>query len=183
MKAACLALAMIGCAVLIQGTSYAFSLSPASQEQSTDSSTKQLSGDHPTSAASPHDGERQKDGATADQQRTRRRTPKKNFSHTHANPIKANRPKQVRNGRERSTSENVKSVAQPSPSKPAVGTAKIASIHNLPVRGAGLNALNGQQFKNPRKRPAAPATVGGPASPTKRTEAISGTGMNRKRLN
>ena len=182
MKAACLSLAMMSCALLIDGTSYAFSPGPASQD-STESSTKPLNGNHTTATASAHDGERQKNGTRSDEQGPRRRTSNKNHTHSQANLINGNRPKQLRNGRERSASDRITSVGQPSSSKAAVGAAKIANKHNLPVRRAGIDALGGQQFKNFHNRGATPATVGGPPNSTRNTAAISGTSVNRRRSN
>ena len=140
-------------------------LSPASQEQSTESSTKPLSGDAYDDVSSAHDGERQKDRTSSDKQRTRRRTSNENHAQP-GQPIKANRPKQLRNGRERSPSKNVMSVAQPSSSKPGLGAVKVANNRTLPARTNGVAALSGQQFKNSRHRGTAPATVGGPPSST-----------------
>ena len=182
MKAACLTLAMIGFTVLIDGTSYAFSFSSASQEQSTVSSSKPLSTDHATNAAPPHDPTVQKGGTPSDE-RTRRRSPNKNHPHSQAKPVKANRPKQLRNGRERSTAENVMSVAQPNSSTTAAGAVRVANNRTLARRPTGVAALSGQQFKNRRNRGAAPATVGGPPSSTRNTATISGTSINRKRSN
>ena len=183
MKAACLTLAMVGCAVLFQETSYAFFLSPALQEQSTESSSKPLSGSRATDVSSAHDGDRHKDKTSSDEHRTRRRTSNKNHSHSQTNPIKANRPKQLRNGRERSASENVMNVGRSNSSKPAIGATKVPNNHNLSARTTGVAALDGRQVKDPRNRGAAPAIVGGPANATGHTVAISGTGMNRRRLN
>lgn len=176
MKAAYLTLAMIGCAVSVHGTSHAFSFIPASPEQSIESSSRSLSG-HATDVSSAHEGERQKDRTSSDKQRTRRRAPNENHQ---AKPIKANRPKQLRNGRERSPSKNVMSVAQPSSSKPGLGAVKVANNRTLPARTNGVAALSGQQFRNSRHRGTAPATVGGPPSSTRNTATISGTSMNRK---
>lgn len=183
MKAACLTLAMVGCAVLFHGTSYASSLSPALQEQSSEGSTKPLSGDHATDAVSTHDGKRQKDRIPSQEQVTRRRTSNKNHSHGNANLMKANRPKQLRKGRESSTSQNGMSVGRPRLSRPTVGAAKITNSRNLRARTTGVAALDGRQVKDPRNRGAAPAMVGGPANAAGHTAAISGTGMNRRRLN
>ena len=183
MKAACLTLAMVGCAVLFHGTIYASSLSPALQEQSSEGSTKPLSHDHATDAISTHNGKRQKDRIPSQEQVTRRRTSHKNQSHGHANIMKANRPKQLRNGRESSRSENGMSVDRPRLSRPAVGAAKITNSRNLRALTAGVASVDGRQVKDPRNRGAAPAMVGGPANATGHTAAISGTGMNRRRLN
>lgn len=174
---------MVGCAVLFHGTGYASSLSPTLQEQSSEGSTKPISGDHATDAVSTHDGKRQKDRIPSHVQVTRRRTSNKNHSHGHANLMKANRPKQFRHGREGPTSENGLSVGRPRLSRPAVGAAKITNSRNLRARTTGVAALDGRQVKDPRNRGAAAAIVGGPANATGHTAAISGTGMHRRRLN
>lgn len=171
MKAACLTLAMVGCAVFFQETSYAFFLSAALQEQSTESSSKPLSGD------------RHKDRTSSDAHRTGRRASNKNHSHNQTNPIKANRPKQLRNGRERMASENVMNVGRSNSSKPSIGASKVPNNHKLPARTTGVAALSGQQFGNSRNRGAAPATVGGPPSSTRNTATISGTSISRRPLN
>ena len=183
MKAACLTLAMVACAVLFQETSYAFFLSPALQEQSTKSSSKPLSGGHATDVSSAHDGDFHNDRTSSDEHRARRRTSKKNHLHIQTNPIMANRPKQLRNGRERSASENVMNVGRSNSSKSAIGASKVPNNHNLPARTTGVATLSGQQFRNSRNRGAALATVGGPPSSTRNTATISGSSINRKRSN
>lgn len=184
MKTVCLMLSMIGSAMLVNETSYAFALSPASPEQSSLTSAKPPGSDHATDAAVlPGNRQRQKHGTRSDEQRTRRHISDKNHSHSRVNPTKANRPKQLRNSRERSTSQNVMNVHQPSSSKPTPGAARIANNRSLPVRSPNVVALNGQQFKNAHNRASSMTTIGGPANPVRNTAAIDGTGINRRHVN
>ena len=182
MKTACLTLVMIGCAVFSHGASLALSPNPAPQEQSSESSTRPPGSDHPTDASSPENGKPQKIRAHSDGQRTRRHIPDKNHSRNRVSLTKANRSRQPRNSRERSTPENGISVHQPSPIKPG-GVAKIANHRAPSVRTAGTAALSGTQFKDSRNRGVAPAIIGGTASSTKGTAAINGTSINRRHVN
>jgi hypothetical protein len=174
MKTACLTLVMIGCAVFIHGTSYAFSPNSAPQEQSSESSTKR---------AAAHDGKGQNDGTPPYEQRTRRHISATNHLRNRVGLNKPNHPLQLRMGRERSTPGNVMNVRQPSPGKSATGAAKIANRSSLSVRTASVAALNGTQFKDSHNRGLAPAIIGRTANVTKGTAAINGTAINRRRVN
>lgn len=180
MKTACLMLATICCPVFVHGTSYAFSPHTAPREPSSVSSTTSSVNAHRTDAASAENRKRQKVGAHSD--RTRRHISGKNDSHNRTGPMKATRPKQVRNSREPSTSEHVTNVRGPSLSKPPVG-AEIANRRSLPVRAAGVAGLNGTQLKDSHNRGVAPAIIGRTASATKGTAAINGTRINRMHVN
>ena len=181
MKAIYLVLALIGCAVPIHGAGHAASSDPASQQQSSESSAAPLSSDHASAAWA--DDRSQKNGILSDERAARRRTSDKNHSRGRSTLTKPNRPKQLRNSRERSTSKTAMSVRQSSPTRRAAGTAKITNNRNLPAHTTGFAGLSGQQFKNPHNRGATPATVGGPAGATRRTAAIDGTGVKRRRSN
>lgn len=183
MKTSCLTLVMIGCVVLIHGTGYAFSSNPAPQEQSAESSTKPLGSGHATDGAPTHAGKGQKNGSVYDGQRTRSHISGKNHPHSRASLTRTSRPKQPRNGRERSTPGNVMNVHQPSSGKSAAGAAKLANRRKLPVRPPGGAALNGRQFKDSRNRGVGPAIISGTANATKGTAAINGTGTNRRHVN
>lgn len=183
MKSACLTLVMIGCAVLVHRTSYAFSTNSGPQEQSSESSIKPRSSNHPMSASSADNRSHQKFGTYSDGQQTRRHISDKKHSHNRIDPIRGTRPKQGRNSRERSTSENVMNAHQPRPGKPDAGAAKIANRRNLPVRTAGVGALNGTQIKDSHNRRVAPAIIGRTANTTKGTAAIEGTSLNRRHAN
>lgn len=183
MKAVCLMLSMIGSVMLVNETSYAFALSPASQERPSVTSAKPPGSDQARDAASPENRQHLKHGTRSDEQRTRRHISDKNHSHSRVSPTKANRPKQLRNSRERSTSQNVMNVHQPSSSKAAAGAARIANNRSLPVRSPNVAALNGQQFKNAHNRASSMTTIGGPATPVRNRAAIDGTGINRRHVN
>src|SRR5579862_1670851 len=174
MRTACLTLVMIGCAVFIQGTSYAFSPNSAPQEQSSESSTKR---------APVYDGKSQKDRTPHDEQRTRRHVSSTNHLRNRVGLNKPNRRSQLRTGRERSMPGDVTNVHQPSPGKSAAGAAKIADRSSLSVRTAGVAALNGTQFKDSHNRGVAPAIIGRTANATKGTAAINGTTINRRHVN
>lgn len=174
MRTACLTLVMIGCAVFIQGTSYAFSPNSAQQEQSSESFTKR---------APAYDGKGQKDRTPPDEQRTRRHVSSTNHLRNRVGLNKPNRPIQFRTGRERSTPRNVMNVRQPSPGKSASGAAKIANRSSLSVRTASVAALNGTHFKDSHNRGLAPAIIGRTANATKGTAAINGTTINRRHVN
>ena len=183
MKTVCLMLSMIGSAMLVSDTSYAFALSPASQEQSSVTSAKPPGSDQATDAASPENRQHQKRRTRSDEQRSPRRISDKSHSHSRVSPTKVNRPKQLRNSRERSTSQNVMNVHQPSSSKAAAGAARIANNRSLPVRSPNVVALNGQQFKNAHNRASSLTTIGGPATRVRNRAVIDGTGMNRRHVN
>lgn len=182
MKATGQILALIGWAVLIHGTSYAFSTRTASQEQSSEGPAKPSGGDRTADAALVNDGKRQKDKTSSEERRARRHIPDKNHAHSRASVASTNRAKQVQNSPERSTSENVMNVDHPSSRSSAVGAPKIGSNPNPPVRTADVAAHSGQQVKNPGTRGAAPAIIGGPASATRNPAAINGTAINRRHM-
>ena len=182
MKTACLTLVIIGCAVFVNGAGYASSPNPAPQTQSSASSTKLPGSEHPTNAASAENGNRQKIGTHSDGQRTRRHMSDANHSRNRVSLSKANRPRQLRNGRVRSTPENPINVRQPSTSRPS-GVARIADHRTPPARIPGITALSGQQFRNAHSRASSMATIGGPVSPARNTAAINGTSINRSRVN
>jgi hypothetical protein len=182
MKTACLTLVMIGCVVLIHGMNYAFSPSSTAKEISSESSAKLPASDSPTDAASVANGERQTVGTHSDEQRTRRHISDKRPARSYASLTKVNRPKQLRNARERSTPENTINVHQPSSSKPA-GATKLVTHRTQPVRTAETAALSGQQLRSAHSRALGTATIGGAVKPARNTAAISGTSINRKHVN
>ena len=182
MRTACLTLVMIGCVVLIHGTSYAFSASSAAKDKSSESSPKPPASDAPTDAASVENGKRQKVGSHSDEQRTRRHISDKRPSRSYASLTKANRPRQLRNERERSTPENTINVHQPSSSKPA-GATKIVTHRTQPVRTPETAALSGQQLRSAHNRALDTATISGAVKPARNTAAINGTSLNRKHVN
>jgi hypothetical protein len=182
MKTARLTLAIIGCAVFILGTSYASSPNPAPQAQSFASSTKPPGSEHSTDAASAKNGKRQKIETHSDGQRTRRHISDANHSRNRVSLRKANRQRQLRNGRARSTPENPVNVRQPSTSKLS-GVARIADPRTPPARIPGITSRSGQQFRNAHNRASSMATIGGPVNPARNTAAINGTSINRRHVN
>jgi len=182
MKTACLTLVMIGCAVLMHGTSSAFSPSSAPQQQSSESSTASSGTDHPTDASSAENGKRQKVGAHSGERRTRSHISDKSQSRSYASLSKANRPRPTRNGRERSTPKNGINMHQPSSSKTA-GYPRIVNHRTAPVRTAGTAALGGQQFRNANNRASKMATITGSVNPARNTAEITGTSLNRRHAN
>lgn len=185
MKTACQTLVMIACAVLIHGTSYALSPNPAPQEQSSVSSTTYPGNNRPTDASSAENGKRQKIGTHSDGQRTRRHISDNNHTRSRVSLSKANRLRQLRNGRAGSTPKDAINVPQPSSSKPAgaAGAARIVNRRTPLVRPAGNAALGGQQFRNANNRAPRMANISGPVKPARNTAAINGTSMNRRHVN
>ena len=182
MKTACLTLAIISCAMLVHGTSYAFSPNSAPQQQSSESSAASSGKDRPTDAATAENGKRQKVSTDSDERRTRSHISDKNHLRSPVSLSKANRPRPSRNGRERSTPKNAINVHQPSSSK-ATGAARNVNHRTAHVRTAGTAGLGGQQFRNANNRPSRMATVSGRVNPARNTAAIDGTSVNRRHAN
>ena len=182
MKTACLTLVMIGCAVLMRGTSYAFSPSSAPQRQPSESPAASSGNDRPTDAASAENRSHQKFGTYSDGQQTRHHISDKSQSRSYASLSKMNRPRPSRNGRERSTPKNVINVHQPSSSKTA-GYPRMVSPRTAAVRTAGTASLGGQQFRNANHRASTMAAIRGSVNPARNTAAITGTSTNRRHPN
>ena len=192
----------IGCAALMQGTSYA---SPPQQAPAESSANKnsakpadRLYDDrsHDSERAAPaDDGHRRKEGSPAgqsDQPRNRRHASAKNHPRSRASLAAANRPKQLPNSRKRSLpgntmkdksggaakggliqNERVNNALPVGPTSVARPT--VASLNK--VLNPALNpAPNSERHRGPN-----PAVVGGPANSTRsNTGAINGTRMNRR---
>jgi len=182
MKTVYLTLAIISCALLIPGTSHAFSPNSAPQQQSSESSAASSGNERPTDAASAENRSHQKFGTHSEGHRTRRHISDKGHSRSYANLRKANRPRPSRNGRERSTPKNAINVHQASSSKTA-GYQRIVNHPTAPVRTAGTASLGGQQFRNANNRASTMAAISGSANPARNTAAINGTSVNRKHAN
>lgn len=177
MKAASLMLATIGCAVFIHGTSYAFLPNPASQEQSSESSTMSRGSDKSGNATSGENGKRLKIGTHSDERRTQRHISGQKRPPSYASLTKLNRPRPFRNARERSRPINALNGRQPGSSKPA-GATKFATHRNQWFRTPETDALGGQQLRNGHNRASGTATIGGRVNPPRNTAAINGTGIN-----
>jgi hypothetical protein len=142
--------------------------------------------DHPRNTehgGQANDNKRQKVGTRSNEPGNARHVSGKNHSRNRANLIKANRPQQLRSIPNHSTSQNVMNVHQPGSGTPAVGAAKIANRRTLPVRTAGVGALNGRQFKDSHNRRVATAIIGRTASATKGTVVINGTSTTPRHVN
>jgi hypothetical protein len=188
MKTTCLLFLTINCAALMHGRGYAAPSNPASQQTSPQSAAKTVSddprdGEH---AAPADDGKHQKDGKPSDEQRGHRHASDKNHPRSRASLTKANRPKQVPNNRERSTSGNAMNLHQPGSAKSG-GAAKDGLMQNetlnnaLPVRPPTVVRPTVPLRTNVRHRSANPAVIGGSATSDRRnTVAINGTHMNRR---
>jgi len=171
---------------LMQGTIYVYSSSLTPKQ--IPASSRRAGSDHSrdagrTATASSSDDKRPKVGIPSDEHVNDRHISAKSHSRSRGSLIKANRPQQFRNIRERSTSVNMRSVLAPSSGNPAAGGAKIANSRTLPVRTTGLATLNGQQFKNSRNRGVGLATIGGPTRAPRNAAAINGTSTLRKHVN
>ena len=182
MKTVCL-IFTIGCAVLMCVASYAASVDPAPQ-QSSESSMKAGSGDRANNAT-PADGGTH-GGKPSDEKRDRRRVPGKDYPPSQASLPKANRPNQIPNRQEHSTTANAMNLHKPGSDKSS-GAVKGGLIQNekgnhvLPVRSPSIVRPSVSPLDNVRHRGPNPAVIGGSAnSITRNTGAINGTRMNRK---
>jgi hypothetical protein len=170
MKASCLSLTLIACAVLIHGISYAFSPGLVPEGQS-ESSTKSLSGNDAKART-----ERRHD------ERNHRHDSDKNHARSHRNSSKANSANQRRNSQKRFTSANGTRDRQPG-REGFNGVAARGSIpdpRNDKVRGrfrdgARHTALT---LNTVRHRGSNPAAIGGSTAGNR--GKIDGTGVHRK---
>jgi hypothetical protein len=188
MKTTCLVLTMISCAALTHGPSYA-ALSNAASRQSTSKSRSNTVSGHPSvaeHAAPADDGKHQAGEKASNEQRDHRYASDKNHPASRASLTKANRPKVLRNNRERSTSANSMNLYQPGSEKSS-GTARGGLIRNetvnttLPVRPPSVVSRTGLLPNSLRHRGANPAVIRGSAnSDSRKTGAINGTRMNRR---
>ncbi len=187
MKTTCLLFVTFGWAALMPGKGYAVPSSPASQQTSPESSANTASG-HPGNAghaASPRDGRPQTGEKASDEQQNHGATSETNRPPSRASLTKANRPKPLPNGRQRSLPGNA--LHQPGSNK-FVGAAKGGVIANETVSNAlpgrtpsvvrpSVPSLNQVHHRSPN-----PAVVGGaPHLHSSNTGAVNGTRMNRKR--
>jgi len=163
---------------------------PASQPTSSESSANPASG-HPgdpdalhRDAAPADDGRHQAGGKASDERRNYGRASNPNHPSGSANLIKANRPKQLPNGRQRSLSGNA--LHRPGPDKSG-GAAKGGLIPNetvhsaLPVRTSSVVRPTPLSLNDVHHRSPNPAVVGGSSNlRSSNAGAINGTRMNRK---
>ena len=187
MKTAGLVFMMIGCAVLMYGTSYAAPSEPAAQHgssaSSADTATNRPHGAH----AAPADGRKHRAGEKPSGEQPRnRRASDKNHPPTQASLSKANHPDRIPSGQEHSASGDARNLHEPGSDKPA-GAAKPGVIQSKiakntpPVRPSSVVRPTAPSLDNVRHRSPNSAVVGGSASSaTRNAGAINGTRMNRK---
>jgi len=188
MKTAYLLFLMIGWAGLMHGIAYAAPSSQASQQASPESATYTVS-DHPHDAehaAPADDGKHPVEGKTSDIHGDRGRASDTNHPPSRASLAKANRPKQLPNGRQRSLSGNAMNLHQPGSDKSG-GAAKGGFIRNetaniaLNVRTPSVVRPTVPLLNNAQHRSPNPAIVSGSENfHSRNTGAINGTRMNRK---
>ncbi len=188
MRATCLLFLTLSCAALMSGTAYAAPSTPASQQASSESAAKIVSGDprDATHSAPANEGNYRKYGKPSDEQRDRRNVSDTKIARSRPGLLKANRPKPLPNAQERSSPENAMSLQQPGSNK-SVGAAKGGFIQQEAVstalRGRRTNVLRptGPLPNDVRHRGANPAVVGGSVNSNNRnTAAINGNRMIRR---
>lgn len=180
MKAGGLILLLAGC-VLVRGTAYASISHPAPQQATGNSAAAASDHSSDTQHATPAtDGNGRKE-PTASDDRVGLRVSDKIHPHRRTSVTKPNRPKQVQRSRERSKPQSVTKVDQPSLTKPIAGAGKIANHRTPPIRPAA--GISGDQFENGRRHGATPPVIGGPTNTRRNTATLSGTNLNRKRMN
>jgi hypothetical protein len=187
MKTSCLLFLMIGCAALTSGTSCAAQSSPASQQPPSESPANTIS-DHPRDAVhgTPvEDGGNQNDGKPSDEQRDYRHASDQDHPRSRASLTRSNRPKQVPNNGEHSTSGTAMNLHQPGSDKSGASARGALIQHEtfnraLTIRPASIRPRVPLP-NNVRHRGANPAIIGGSASSNSRnTGAIDGAHMNRR---
>ena len=184
MKATCLLFLAITYAALPE-TAYATPSNPASQQTSSQRAANTAS-DHPRDAerTAPVDGgKRQKVGNPSDEQRDHR-VSGKNRPRSPAT-ITKDRPKQVPNNQERSTSGNAVNLHRPGSTqydRLAKGglTQQETGNRAMPVRPPSVSRSTAPSPNNVRHRGANPAVIGGSAISDRNTGAINGTRVHRK---
>jgi hypothetical protein len=172
----------------MSGTAYAAPSTPASQQTSSESAAKTVSGDPRDAAhgAPANEGNHRKYGKPSDEQRDRRNVSDTKIARSRAGLLKANRPKPLPSAQERFSPGNAMNPQQPGSNKSA-GAAKGGFIQqeavNTALRARRINALRftGPLPNNVRHRGANPAVVGGSVNLNNRnTAAINGTRMIRR---
>jgi hypothetical protein len=187
MKATCLLFLMIGCAALTPGTSCAAQSSLASQQPSSESSANTIS-DHPRDAvhgAPVEDGKYQKDGKISNEQRDHRHASGKELPRSRTSLTTSNRPKQVPNNGEHSTSGTAMNLHQPGSDKSGASARGALIQHGTVNVFASIRPASIRPRvplpNNVRHRGANPAVIGGSASSNSRNAgAIDGAHMNRR---
>jgi hypothetical protein len=187
----------IGCAVWMQGTTYAAPSQQTSAESSAHEKSAKPASDRPHDDVSqdpgrvaPADSGKPKNGSISGDEPPDHQTSSKNLPRSRAGLTAANRPKQLPIGRKTSLSGNAMNLHPPGSDKSG-GAAKGGFIKNEKVDSAltarppsvarstvaSLNPLpNHGRHRGPN-----PAVVGGSANPaSSNTGALNGTRMNRR---
>lgn len=187
MKIAYFVFMMIGCAVLMHGTSYAAASDPVAQQGSSARPAGTAS-DRPRAvhAAPPDGGKHQAREKPSDEQPGNRRASLKNPPAGQTSLPKTNGTNQIPNRQEHSASKNAMDFHTPGTDKSG-GAAKSGLVQNgtgnraLPVRSPNVVRPTVPSLSNVRHLSPNAAVIGGSANATTRnTGAINGTHMNRK---
>jgi hypothetical protein len=187
-RATCLLFLTLSCAALMSGTAYAAPSTPASQQTSSESAAKIVSGDPRDAAhgAPANEGNHRKYGKPSDEQRDRRNVSDTKIARSRAGLLKANRPKPLPNAQERFSPGNALNLQQPGSNK-SVGAAMGGLIQqgtvNTALRVRPTNVLRPTVplTNNVRHHGANPAVIGGSAnSDGRKNGAINGTRMIRR---
>jgi hypothetical protein len=191
-----LVFAMIGCAGLMHGASYAAASTPALQQASSDNHAK-IVADRPTNsrrtdpqdnrhAGPPGNGKRQAEGNRLAGTQQRRSGSVQSYQHTHASRAKSNGANQLPHSRQRYGLGSAESPHQSGPDKTATaaqrGLIQNERGNNTPLVRPPSHALStASSLSNVRHRGPNPAFVGGTAnSKTASAGAIDGTHMIRR---
>lgn len=196
MKTTYLVFAMVGCAALMHGASYAAATTPALQEVSSDNHAK-IVADSPTNsrrtdprdnrhAGSPGNGKRRAEGSRLTGTQQRRSGSVQSYQHSHASRAKSNGAKQLPHTRQRYALGSAESPHRSGPDKSATaaqrGLIQNERVNNTPsVRPPSPAARTASSLSNVRHRGPNPAFVGGTAnSKMANAGAIDGTQMIRR---
>lgn len=186
MKAISLVLLTLGCVAWAVGAAYAApSVAPAKQASSR--SAANAVGNHSQEAdhAAPNGGGTHIRKHSDDQQ-NHRKAPDKKFPASNSKRSKSDRPNELANRREHSTSEDSVNSRRPGSDKSGGaaknGFARSETVnHAPPNRAPSAVHPSVPSLSDVRHRGPNPAIVGGPrSSNTRNTGAIDGTHMNRK---
>ncbi len=186
MNAIRVALLTIGSAALINGTGYAASSGPASQQASPDIAVKATSGTPHRSqhVAGSADRKGERDARTSEQRSLRSLV--KNRTLSQESLTRVNRPKQIPNSERRSTPASVMSSHRTSPVLPA-GTGRggftQSGAANTPPAIPQRVAIRQTKplFASLRHRGANPPAIGGAANSVRTNSGtVNGTTMHRK---
>jgi hypothetical protein len=195
-KTTCFVFAMIGCAALMHGASYAAASTPALQEVSSDSHAKIVAASPTNSgrtdphdnrqAGSPGSGKRRAEGNRLTGTQQRRSRSVQSYQHRHASRAKSNGANQVPHSRQRYALGSAESPHRSGPDKSATaaqrGLIQNERVNNTPsVRPPSHAPRTASSLSNVRHCGPNPAFIGGAAnSKMANAGAIDGTHMMRR---